>query len=224
MDTPIPPNPAARFVGSVRSPGVIRARWWVERGIVGFLFASAALTILVTFAIVGVLLVESRKFFLLPGASVTEFFTSGRWSPLLGGDKHFGVWPLICGTGLVTVVAAAIALPLGLMTAVYLSEYAPRRARAVLKPILEVLAGIPTVVYGYFALTFITPLMQKVQGFVNGFSETFAFLPSSVHGVVFRELDSYNALSAGLAIGGDDAADRVQCVGGCAAGGAAEPA
>ena len=127
------------------------------------LFASAGLTILVTFAIVGVLLVESRKFFLLPGASVKEFFTSGRWSPLLGGDKHFGVWPLVCGTGLVTLVAACVALPFGLMTAVYLSEYAPRRVRAFLKPILEILAGIPTVVYGYFALTFLTPLLQGLR-------------------------------------------------------------
>ncbi|MGE3106961.1 MAG: phosphate ABC transporter permease subunit PstC [Phycisphaerales bacterium] len=167
----------------------------------GSLFGSAGFTILVTFAIVGVLLEESRRFFLLPGASFSEFFLSGRWNPLLGGDKHFGVWPLVCGTGLVTLVAACVALPFGLMTAVYLSEYAPRRARATLKPLLEILAGIPTVVYGYFALTFITPQIIGLQGRVNGFSETFEWLPGWLHGVVFREVDSYNALSAGLAIG-----------------------
>lgn len=195
------PTRSTALAGVVRTRTTGGARGWIEKGIVASLFASAGLTILVTFAIVGVLLEESRKFFLLPGASVKEFFTSDRWSPLLGGDKHFGVWPLICGTGLVTVVAAVVALPFGLMTAVYLSEYAPRRVRALLKPILEVLAGIPTVVYGYFALTFITPLMQQVQGWINGFSGTFTWLPEAVHGVVFRQLDSYNALSAGLAIG-----------------------
>ncbi|MAR10583.1 MAG: phosphate ABC transporter permease subunit PstC [Blastopirellula sp.] len=108
-----------------------------------------------------------------------EFFGDTRWSFLMGDEKHFGIWPLICGTMLVTVVAMVLALPLGLVTAVYLSEYAPRRVRAVLKPTLEVLAGIPTVVYGFFALVVITPMLQSVISGVSGF----------------------NALAAGIAVG-----------------------
>lgn len=176
-------------------------RRFIERCIVFFLFGSAALTIGITFAIVGVLLEESYHFFLMPGASAREFFTGREWNPLLGDTKHFGVWPLVAGTALVTTVAACISLPFGLITAVYLSEYAPRRIRAALKPVLELLAGIPTVVYGYFALTFITPLLQKLQGWAAGFQPTFDFLPERLQHLIFRSVDSYNALSAGLAIG-----------------------
>lgn len=112
-------------------------------------------------------------------ATVGEFLFSTEWNPLLGAEKHFGIWPLISGTLMVTLIAMFVAIPLGLMTAVYLSEYAHRRVRAILKPILEVLAGVPTVVYGFFALTIITPFLQNFSG----------------------KIDVYNMLSAGIAVG-----------------------
>jgi len=157
-----------------------RGRALVERGVQAVLVGCAALSILTTFAIIAVLLEETRRFFTLPEVSLREFFLTSEWSPLLGSEKKFGIWPLVAGTMLVTAVAALVALPLGLITAIYLSEYAPPRLRSVLKPALEILAGIPTVVYGFFALTVITPALQK-------------YVDSSI--------ESYNALSAGLAIG-----------------------
>ena len=93
--------------------------------------------------------------------SVIEFFTGNDWNPQIG---RFGVWSLVTSTLLTSAIAMLVALPLGLSVAIYLSEYASRRARSVLKPILEVLAGIPTVVYGYFALTFMTPLLRSLFG------------------------------------------------------------
>lgn len=167
---------ALRQLGRPRSRAAQRIR---ERVISGTLLVSGALSVLITFAIIGVLLEEARRFFTMPGVSLTEFFLTTTWQPLLGTEKHFGVWPLVCGTMLVTAVAAALALPLGLITAIYLSEYAPRRLRAALKPVIELLAGIPTVVYGFFALAVITPALQTLG--IN--------------------VDSYNALSAGLAVG-----------------------
>jgi phosphate ABC transporter permease protein PstC len=135
-----------------------------------------------------------------------EFFFGLHWSPLLGAQQHFGVWPLICGTLMVTVVAMLIAGPLGLITAIWLSEYAPMRLRNLLKPVLEILAGVPTVVLGFFALTVITPTLQ------------FAFWPVPVIGGDGKPLmgsdgnpvmgawnpfniDVYNVLSAGIAVG-----------------------
>jgi len=94
--------------------------------------------------------------------SLREFVFGLEWNPLLGAEKHFGIWPLISGTVLVASVAMLVAIPFGLLTAIFLSEYAPRRLRAVLKPVLEVLAGVPTVVYGFFALTVITPALRGV--------------------------------------------------------------
>ncbi len=108
-----------------------------------------------------------------------EFLLGTTWSPLLGSEKHFGIWPLLCGTFLVAAVALVVAVPAGLVTAIYLSEYARPRVRAVIKPALEILAGIPTVVYGFFALVFITPGLKLLD---EGFG-------------------SYNALSAGIAVG-----------------------
>ncbi len=115
----------------------------------------------------------------------TDFLFGLEWNPLLGADKHFGIWPLIGGTLLVTAVAMLVAIPGGLMTAIYLSEYAPRRLRAFLKPVLEVLAGIPTVVYGFFALTVITPTIRNLAVWVTG-------------DPIF---EVYNAFSAGVAVG-----------------------
>ena len=110
-----------------------------------------------TFTIIFVLFGEAIQFFRMPGVSLQEFLFTTQWNPLLGNKKHFGVWPLVCGTVLVTGVAMLVAVPLGLITAVYLSEYAPRKVRSIIKPTLEMLAGVPTVVYGFFALTVITP-------------------------------------------------------------------
>lgn len=136
-----------------------RARLWRERGIMGVLFACGGVSILTTFGIVAVLLVESVSFF--AEVSPWEFITGTKWTPQFV-PKNFGVLPLVAGSMLVAVGASVIALPIGLASAVYLAEYAPEMPRKILKPILEVLAGIPTVVYGYFALTFITPVIRRI--------------------------------------------------------------
>ena len=137
--------------------------------------ACAYLSIFTTFGIVFVLFEETVRFF--REVSVGEFLTSTRWAPQQG---DFGILPLVYGTLMATFIAMAVALPIGLLTAIYLSEYAPRSLRRWLKPALEILAGVPTVVYGYFALTFITPFFR---------------------GSVFSGIDSFNALSAGLIMG-----------------------
>ncbi len=154
-----------------------RARRALEERIVrGVLFASALVSILTTVGIVFSLLSQAFGFFREIG--VWEFLTGTRWAPILI-PQSFGVLPLVAGTLMVSIIAAAVAVPVGLATAIFLSEYAPDRVRRVLKPILEVLAGIPTVVYGYFALTFVTPLIQ----------------------IVFKDMLVFNALSAGLVMG-----------------------
>lgn len=159
-----------------RSRGL--GRLW-EGGVLTTLILCGAFTLFITASIISVLFVEAAKFFALPDVTMREFFFGLEWNPLLGATKHFGIWPLICGTFLVTGVAMCFALPCGLITAIFLSEYAPRRLRAVLKPALEILAGIPTVVYGFFALTVITPELQQI----------------------WSGVEVYNALSAGLAVG-----------------------
>lgn len=143
------------------------------------LASATAISIVTTIAIVLVLGREAWGFFALPEVSIPDFLFGTKWSPLLGHEKHFGIWPLICGTLLVTAVAACIAIPCGVVTAIFLAEYAPQPLRNILKPVLEILAGVPTVVYGFFALTVITPLIQMI-------------IPS---------VDTYNALSAGIAVG-----------------------
>jgi phosphate transport system permease protein len=162
-----------------------------ERLIVGSLAVAATFSILVTTTIVVVLARETIGFFEFPDVSLVEFFTGLEWNPLLGAEKHFGIWPLVSGTLLVTVIAASFALPVGLISAIYLSEYASPRVRATLKPGLEILAGIPTVVYGFFALTVITPLLQKT----NPFLETFGGGDAPI------AFGNYNAMAAGLATG-----------------------
>ncbi|HXG36883.1 MAG TPA: phosphate ABC transporter permease subunit PstC [Dehalococcoidia bacterium] len=125
-----------------------------EWPIYAFLFACAAISIITTLAIVIVLIEESVNFF--QEVSITEFLTDTEWTPLFT-EKHFGVLPLLSATFLMATGAMVVSVPLGLAAAIYLSEYASDGVRAVVKPVLEVLAGIPTVVYGYFALQFITP-------------------------------------------------------------------
>jgi phosphate transport system permease protein len=143
-----------------------------------FLFGSGAISIFTTLGIIYVLARESLLFFSSDEVSLVEFFTSTTWQPAIG---EFGIWPLVNATLMTTLMAMLVALPLGLGAAIYLSEYAKRQTRDILKPILEVLAGIPTVVYGYFALTFMTPLLRSIFG----------------PGVV----EIYNTASAGLVIG-----------------------
>lgn len=132
-----------------------------ETVVQALLFGCGALSILTTISLVVVLVTESSRFFLAPEVSIIEFFTGTTWQPRIG---QFGVWPLLNATLMVTTIAMLVALPLGLFAAVYLSEYARPRVRALFKPILELLAGIPTVVFGYFALTFVTPLLRAILG------------------------------------------------------------
>jgi phosphate transport system permease protein len=130
-----------------------------ERTIHLALFSCALISIVTTLGIVWVLLEESILFF--AKVSPIDFFLGTKWAPLDTTSASFGVLPLVCGTFLVAGGALIVAIPLGLAAAVYLSEYAPPASRRVLKPTLEVLAGIPTVVYGYFALTFVTPYVLR---------------------------------------------------------------
>jgi phosphate transport system permease protein len=140
------------------------------------IFFFALISVFTTFGIIGVLLQETILFF--QQVSIVEFLTGTRWTPLFA-SKQFGVLPLVNGTILVASGAMVVALPLGLLAAIYMSEYASVRARAVLKPFLEVLAGIPTVVYGYFALLFVTPILKSI----------------------FPQTQSFNGLSASIVMG-----------------------
>jgi len=137
-----------------------------------------------TIGIIGVLLFETIDFF--QEVSLLEFLTDKEWTPLFT-NKHFGIAPLVCGTLLTSLIALAVALPMGLLVAVYLSEYAPAGIRRVLKPAFEVLDGIPTVIYGYFALLFVTPLLQKISPDLQGFN---ALSPGLVLGVMILPLVS----------------------------------
>jgi phosphate transport system permease protein len=148
------------------------------------LFLAAAGSILVTLGIILVLLFETTAF--LREVPVTEFLFGTVWTPLFF-DKHFGVLPLVTGTLLASSIAMVVALPAGLITAIYLSEYAPDFVRRTVRPILEVLAGVPTVVYGYFALQFVTPLLQA---FVPGLAGFNALSPGIVMGIMILPLVS----------------------------------
>jgi len=140
------------------------------------LFIFAFITILTTVGIVFILFFESFSFF--KEVSIIEFLTGTKWTPLFE-PKNFGILPLLSGTFLITGIASLVAIPIGLGSAIYLSEYAPERVRSIVKPILEILAGIPTIVYGYFALTFVTPFLRTI----------------------FPEMDVFNGLSAGIVVG-----------------------
>jgi phosphate transport system permease protein len=140
------------------------ARSRFEGGIRVALFAAASLSVVVTLLIVGSLLFETIEF--LGEVPVGDYLFGTKWSPTFAGEQQsFGVLPLVWGTIYLTLIALAVAVPLGLLCAIYLSEYAPRRVRKVVKPVLEVLAGVPTIVFGYFALTFFTPdVLQDALG------------------------------------------------------------
>lgn len=147
-----------------------------ERFIEGGLALSGLVTILTTLAIIWVLLSESWGFF--REVSIISFLTDTEWTPLFT-NKHYGILPLLSGTILTTLIALLTALPFGITISVYLSEYAPKNFRKSIKPALETLAAVPTVVYGFFALTVVTPFLQ---GFIPG-------------------LSTFNALSAGIVMG-----------------------
>lgn len=125
------------------------------------LFIAGFLSIFITLAIVYELGKEALLFFNNPDVTFAKFFGTTQWQPGIG---HFGIWPLVTSTLITSFIAICVSLPLGLAAALFLSEYASLKARSALKPILEILAGIPTVVYGYFALLFMTPLLQKIFG------------------------------------------------------------
>ncbi|HTM32814.1 MAG TPA: phosphate ABC transporter permease subunit PstC [Vicinamibacterales bacterium] len=169
-----------------------------ERLIEFLLLAAAALSVFTTAGIILVLAVETIEF--LREVSIVEFLTGTEWTPLFA-NRHFGVLPLVAGTLLVSGIAMLVALPMGLLAAVYLSEYAPDGVRRLVKPVLEVLAGVPTVVYGYFALMFVTPLLQRVFPQMSGFN---ALSPGIVMGIMILPLvsslseDAMRAVPSGL--------------------------
>lgn len=146
-----------------------------EKIIAAILFCCGLVSVLTTFGIVLIIFQVTFEFF--QEVSLAEFFLDTKWTPLFA-EKHFGVWPLINGTVLTTAIAMSVAIPLGLSSAIYLSEYAPPKVAAILRPAVELLAGIPTVVYGYFALLFVTPTLR-----------------------IFLPLEVFNALSAGIMMG-----------------------
>ena len=148
------------------------------------LFLCALLSVATTVGIIVVLAVETFAF--LREVPLVEFLTGTEWTPLFATPR-FGVLPLVAGTALVTAIAMVVALPMGLMSAIYLSEYADMRLRRVVKPVLEILAGVPTVVYGYFALLFVTPLLQRVIPQLSGFN---ALGPGIVMGIMILPLVS----------------------------------
>ena len=148
------------------------------------LFACAAVSVATTVGIVGILAVETWAF--LREVPVLDFLFGTEWTPLFATPR-FGVLPLVAGTVLVSGIAMVVAVPMGLLSAIYLSEYADVRLRRVVKPILEVLAGVPTVVYGYFALLFVTPLLQRVLPGLSGFN---ALGPGIVMGIMILPLVS----------------------------------
>ena len=169
-----------------------------ERLIEFLLLAAAALSVFTTAGIILVLAVETIEF--LRAVPIVEFLTGTEWTPLFA-NRHFGVLPLVAGTLLVSGIAMLVALPMGLLAAVYLSEYAPDGVRRLVKPVLEVLAGVPTVVYGYFALMFVTPLLQRVFPQMSGFN---ALSPGIVMGIMILPLvsslseDAMRAVPRGL--------------------------
>ena len=149
-----------------------------EKAIEFIMAGSSLVSVVTTLGIIFVLAVDSFKFF--SEVSIIEFLTDKEWTPLFE-NKHFGIMPLLAGTLLTTVIACLVAVPLGITIAVYLSEYASKRFTSFAKPILEVLAAIPTVVYGFFALQFVTPLLQKLIPGLSGFN---ALSPGIVMGIM----------------------------------------
>lgn len=171
--SPSPPSGAARLAQYAR---LKQARKRREKLIELVLLMTASVSVLTTLGIVYILVKESIVFF--SEVPLSLFLTDTQWTPLFS-DAHFGIGVLMSGTITSSLVALAVAIPLGTVIAIYLSEFAGHKKREVLKPILEILSGIPTIIYGYFALLFVTPLIQKI----------------------YPGLPSFNILSAGLVMG-----------------------
>ncbi len=155
-----------------------RARPAHEAALEGALLGAGLVSVLTTAGIIAVLAVETWAFF--QEVPLGDFLGDSQWTPLFA-DKHFGIWPLVAGTALTAGIAMAFALPLGLLAAIYLSEFASPRLRRVLKPAMELLAGVPTIVYGYFALVVVTPALQAVVPGLGGFN---ALGPGLVMGIM----------------------------------------
>lgn len=182
-DTPALQNAVASAgdVAPTPSSGPVRVRsrrlsTIKERVIESFLFLAALSSVGITLGIVGILVYESSTFF--AHVSLKEFLTATLWTPLFASPR-FGILPLVMGTLVTTAVALAVALPVGTIVAIYLSEFAPQTVREIIKPVMELLSAVPTVVYGYFALQFMSPLLQRL----------------------FPELPTFNMLSAGVVMG-----------------------
>ena len=158
-----------------------------------FLAATAVITILTTIGIIWVLLSESITFF--EEVSILNFLTDTQWTPLFA-RKHYGIMPLISGTLLTTIIAVSVALPVGITIAIYLSEYAPKKLRKIIKPLLEILAAVPTVVYGFFALMVVTPFLQKIIPSMAGFNSLSAGIVMGIMIIPFVSSLSEDALSA----------------------------
>jgi phosphate transport system permease protein len=170
-------TPKQNMTSSISPRFAKRMRRNIKERVIEFILMLAALSaVATTFAIVGILLYESLGFF--KTVSIVEFFTATQWTPLFE-DAHYGIMPLISGTLTTSAVALAVAIPVGTIGAIYLSEFASHKTREIVKPILELLVGVPTVVFGYFALLFVTPLLQKI----------------------FPDLPGFNMLSAGMVMG-----------------------
>jgi phosphate transport system permease protein len=180
---------------SVGSALTVRVSARGERAIELALLVCALVAVLTTAGIVAVLGSESLDFF--DEVSLGRFFGDTAWTPLFADNQHFGIWPLVSGTVMTSLIAMAVAIPFGLLAAIYLSEYAAPRARKWLKPSLEVLAGVPTVVYGFFALTVVTPALQKIFPSVSGFN---ALSPGLVMGVMIIPLVASHSEDAIFAV------------------------
>jgi phosphate transport system permease protein len=171
-----------------------RFEFLIERA----LFLCALLSVGTTVGIILVLAVETYAFLL--EVPITDFLLGTNWTPLFA-TPSFGVLPLVAGTVLVSGIAMMVALPMGLLSAIYLSEYAPSKVRRAIKPVLEILAGVPTVVYGYFALLFVTPLLQWLLPDLAGFN---ALSPGVVMGIMILPMvsslseDAMRAVPRGL--------------------------
>src|SRR5512134_473638 len=148
-------------------PAQRRSRLAIEKAIEFVLFGAASVSVFVTIGIVYVLVSESVQFF--RHVSIWDFLTDTQWTPLFD-DAHFGIMVLLSGTITSSAVALAIAIPLGTIIAIYLSEFAPFKVREIAKPFLELLGGVPTIIYGYFALLFVTPILQWFYPGLPGFS------------------------------------------------------
>ena len=166
----------------------------IKEKIIEFILgATALITILTTIGIVWVLLSESLEFF--KEVSIIDFVTDTQWTPLFA-NKHFGILPLISGTLITTIIAISVSLPIGLTIAIYLSEYAPKKLKKTIKPLLEILAAVPTVVYGFFALLVVTPFLQKFIPEMAGFNSLSAGIVMGIMIIPFISSLSEDALSA----------------------------